>query len=80
MNTNVHTKTGEISAFGYACGYITRETKLTKETNARLLAKELYKDGNVYHVRQFNDATTVLWEVFNTLNEAKNMYRKIVLS
>lgn len=75
-----HSKNGNPTAYGFACGYIQRQTKLTKETNARLLTKELYKEGGVYHVRQFNDSTRILWDSFHTLAEAKISYNKIQLS
>jgi hypothetical protein len=64
-----HNKKGELTAYGYACGYI---TKLRKGE----VYKELYKEGGVYHVRSNYD-NIKLWECFDTLKEAKAFFKLI---
>ncbi len=66
----IKTKSGELSSYGLACGYVERYEK----NNVRLT---LWKEHNAYHVRKhnFNDGTRIFWDTFNTLTEAKGLYK-----
>lgn len=77
------TKTGRLTAYSLACGYI--EQKSTNPTKADFrsndLYTELYHEGAVYHVRQFDrrpDAKTfrVFWESFPNIREARNLFNR----
>lgn len=76
---NTHTKNGQLTAYGYACGYLTRHTRYNE-------SKELYKEGGVYHVR-YTDGTSLpnanhkfkIWETFDTLTQAKKRFNNIKL-
>lgn len=83
---NTHTKNGQLTAYGYACGYLTRHTRYNE-------SKELYKEGGVYHVR-YKDISELymygmpqsdtnhkfkIWETFDTLTQAKKRFNSIKL-
>lgn len=84
MEIKIFNETGELSEYGFACGYIERV-----ETTD--LDKRLFKEHGVYHVQslknntpEFNskfDGNTshqyIVWESFNKLTEARKFYNKI---
>lgn len=61
---------GDLSAYGLSCGYV--QSARTENTK-----KELYKEGNVYHVRKFEFGMRTVWEGFERLKEARKTYRSI---
>lgn len=73
----IYTKNGQLSAYGYACGYITSFTEGEKR-------KELYRESGQYHVR-YTDGTPVpnanhkfkIWDTYPTLKETHTNYHKI---
>lgn len=73
----IYAKNGQLSAYGYACGYITSFTEGEKR-------KELYREGGNYHVR-YTDGTPVpnashkfkIWKSVETLKEAHKIYHDI---
>lgn len=84
MNTNIKTKSGGVSAYGFACGYI-------EQVETDTLNKQLYSEHGMYHVRstrnntpelntQFDGRTShayIIWETYTTLSEARALYNKI---
>lgn len=85
MNTQINNKNGQVSAYGFMCGYIQR-------LESANLDKELFKDC-YYHVRstKHNSAhlNTIfggdgkpmhkfsIWETFESLTEARKFYNSI---
>jgi hypothetical protein len=67
-----HTKTGKVTAYGYACGYTTAENKDTE------VWKYIYKEHNAYHVRWSKNEQKG-WGSFHTLKEATNYFKSITL-
>lgn len=66
-------KTGELTAYGYACGYVDRE-----ETETAW--KEIYMEHQHYHVRSGPmGGKWTIWETFEhfRLTEARKLYRRI---
>jgi hypothetical protein len=64
MDTTIKKPNGDITAYGFACGYIQRNGETT-----------LYKDG-VYHVR--DGGYQGYWETFRYLSEARNDYARLL--
>lgn len=56
----IHTKTGRLSEYGLSCGYIEKSG-----------SKELYKDGEVYHVRDGSSCLS-----FDKLTDARKEFSK----
>jgi hypothetical protein len=67
----LYTKSGELSAYGYACGYVNRVEKANNH-------KQLYHEHNTFHVRA-NISGVRTWECFETLKEAKKLFNTIKL-
>jgi peptide methionine sulfoxide reductase MsrB len=68
----LHTRSGNLSAYGYACGYSTAEKK------DEGVWKYICKEHNVYHVRwKINEQKG--WESFHTLKEATDYFKSITL-
>ncbi len=77
------TKTGRLTAYSFACGYI--EQRSTNPTMADFrtndLYTEMYHEGACYHVRQFDyrpGAKTfrVFWESFPNIRKARNLFNR----
>ena len=70
----LRTKTGRLTRYGFACGYIERKKHGYIET-------ELYQDC-LFHVRQFNWSDShvgparIFWHTFDTLSEARNFFNR----
>ena len=67
---DILTKSGSISAYGFACGYVERKANGTTG-----LWKKMYKEHNVFHVR--SNVKDVEWKSFDTLKDAKKAYKEI---
>jgi hypothetical protein len=82
-NPKFYTKSGRLTAYAFACGYVEGDETVATPTNDRDgVTTELWKDG-AYQVRQndwrhgaFRPDTghRVLWEGFHTLPEARARY------
>jgi hypothetical protein len=76
------TKTGRLTAYSFACGYIEQRSTNHAEFRDNDLYTELYMEHSAYHVRQFdrrNPTRTpmmTLWEVFDTLSEARSLFNR----
>lgn len=84
MKTNIKDKKGNITAYGYACGYITI-------FNSSSLRKEIYKENNIYNVRSSINSSPELhtkfdgtishiftiWEPFDNIKAARKFYSSI---
>lgn len=68
-----HTKSGNPTAYGYACGHDMRVT-----VNERRI--RLYREGHVYHVRTHykQDQGANSWWCFDSLPEARKAFRREV--
>lgn len=93
MNTEIYTKSGSLSAYGYGCGYVTS----IRKQDGRM--KELYSEGGVYHVRfdfltleekiainkagvkriDWNSHPKKQWKSFDTLSEAKKLFNFVTI-
>jgi hypothetical protein len=71
-----YNKNGNLTPYAFACGYIQFAsidgTEIAKWENG----KELYLDGN-YHVKKYKNGQRVLWESYDTLKEAREVYNSI---
>lgn len=76
MKSSFYNKSGQLSAYGFACGYVEKEESTYKK-------KEMYKEHNCYHVKVFyyvNETSSLdLWETFdsNELTKARKLYNSI---
>ena len=63
------TKSGRLTPYALACGYIER-----KETKTRRL--ELWHEGACFHVKahDFAEHCRLFWESFQTLSEARRYF------
>ena len=68
---NIYKKNGQLSAYGYACGYVNRI-----ECNITGLRKSLYQESGVYHVRTNVDMPKK-WQSFHTLQDALKHFKSI---
>lgn len=66
------TKTGRLTSYGFACGYI--EKKVVDFIQTTLW----HEGGPCYHVRQHDFFThkRMFWEVFESLHEARNFFNR----
>ena len=62
MKTEIKKPNGDLTAYGFACGYVQREGEV-----------RLYKDG-VYHVQD----GLGYWESYGSLTEARSDYARRV--
>jgi len=73
MNTKFKNKTGTLTVYAFACGYI--ETKKLKSEGGEA---RLYRDGAAWHVTARDDARgRFLWECFDLLTPARDFFRKV---
>ena len=74
MKTEINSKTGKLTSYGFACGY--QESK----TNSKGGFKKIWRESGVYHVafRYFTNSLKA-WESFTKLNEARKLYDSIQL-
>ena len=75
MNTNIFIKSGFLSAYGFACGYIQKYSTDNFEV-------QLYREHSIYHLRfiritEFSRSVD-FWQCFDNLNGAKKMYNKLI--
>lgn len=72
MNTH-SVKTGELTSYGLACGYIQQNKQGSKKV-------ELYREHNNYFVTFVINGTVVMHETFHVgmLKQAKRLYRDII--
>jgi hypothetical protein len=68
MEKQFYTKTGQLTDYALACGYM----QTFEALDERLC---LYKEHNAYHVKMTSNVSRV-WEVFDTLTEARQFYKK----
>jgi len=80
QSPKLYNKNGDLSAYGFACGYIQFAsidgTERTKWENG----KEMYRDGAVWAIKQYKDGVRVLWDTRDTLGEARKLYRSIKIN
>lgn len=72
MKNEVKNKRGELTAYGYACGYVS-EFSLSKGGKC-----ELYHEGGVYHVRYFPEVNPYegrVWFSHESLSVARKAFR-----
>jgi hypothetical protein len=74
MKANVLNKNGEISFYGYCCGYVSRDEN--KETGNR---KELYRGHSVFYVDYLIN-NIFHSKSFKTLTEAREYFKSIKLN
>ena len=72
MKTEIFNKNGSLSAYGFACGHVDKREYKNSSV-------ELYKEHNTYHVRRFIEGNRDIWESFDTLKEAKRLFKLIPL-
>lgn len=64
------TKTGRLTAYSFACGYI-------EQRQWRSIGTTLWHEGACYHVRQHDtEVGRVFWHCFDTLAEARNCFNR----
>ena len=72
MSPAFYLTTGEVSAFGFACGYIEK-----KEFDGYRVT--MWKEHNTYHVQYFDEEEGRLhWDTFDTLGRARRAYRQLL--
>lgn len=70
MKTELRTKAGTISAYGFACGYV--ESVYHGRVNVTL-----WQEHGVYHVRAHDHGNKrrVFWDSFRLLSDARSHFR-----
>ena len=68
MNTQLHNKSGTLTRYGFACGYLER-----KEKNDNRITLGL---DCIYHVKGFINGSRV-WECFDKLTDARKFYNSV---
>jgi hypothetical protein len=72
----IKTKSGELTPYALACGYIQQKEKEGKQVS-------LWNEGGpLYHVRlhDFNAGKRIFWESFERLTDARVLYKKTARS
>jgi len=66
------TKSGELTPYAFACGYIQENEKDGKRLTL------WHEGGPLYHVRMFDHKShkRIFWESFERLTDARALYRK----
>jgi hypothetical protein len=72
-----YNKNGDLSAYGFACGYVQFASKTGKEIDKWDNGKEIYLDGAVWAVKHYKDGQRIAWLTFDRLGEARKHYRSI---
>jgi hypothetical protein len=69
MNDKFKTKTGRLTPYALACGYIERK----ENDNLRL---DLWHEGACFHVRahDFANHARIFWESFESLTQARKFF------
>ena len=73
MEPKFYNKNGELSRYGFACGYVEKREKGN-------MKKEMYMEHSHFHVRMGkNGEPTFLWQVFSNdeLTKARKFYHSI---
>lgn len=71
MNTDIKDKTGFLTSYGFACGYVER-----RETD--FVSLQMWQEHNTFHVRYYNYINAErIWNSFDTLKEAKIEFFKL---
>jgi hypothetical protein len=66
----IHNKNGQLSAYGFACGYVDRIGELGIEY------VEIYIEHSHFHVR-YGMQSWIVWNTYDTLTPARNFYNQI---
>ena len=77
MDNRFRNKNGDLSPYAFACGYIQWQSADGTELGRYTDGKELYRDGAVWHVKQYTDGKRVSWDGFDVLGDARNHYNSI---
>jgi hypothetical protein len=75
MKTNFYNKNGQLSRYGFACGYV--EKKENEKTGFR---KTMYMEYNHFHIKVSESGFKAhIWETFesNELTKARKFYNSI---
>lgn len=71
-NTNIKDKKGNITSYGFHCGYIERFDKTEYKTIT------LHFEHSIYHIISYDVQTNVkVWETVETVKEARKIYNKL---
>ena len=73
MKTDFYIKNGQLSSYGFACGYVEKKQTSTNWT-------ELYMEHSHFHVRQGKQGEGFLiWETFSSseLTKARKLYNSL---
>lgn len=70
IKTKLHNKSGSLTYYGLACGYIEDKVSLKNEDYLHL-----YKES-LFHVKGYKNNQRI-WESFDTLTAARKFYRSI---
>lgn len=77
----IYDRNGNLTAYGFACGYVMRETDLvwlgSPSYDCKSVRKELLREVNTYFVSKYIDGKSVYAETFSTLKEAFKAYNAI---
>jgi hypothetical protein len=64
------TKSGKLTAYGFACGYVE-----SRDLDGGLYSIRLWQEHGVYHVRMHHKYNgRIFWDSFSTLTEARKRY------
>lgn len=66
------TKTGRLTAYAFACGYIERKT------TGHAIETTLWKEHGTYHVRQYDalHKCRVFWQATGSLTTARQLFNQ----
>ena len=71
MSPRFYLATGELSSYGFACGYVE-----VKEFDGIRLS--MWKEHNAFHVRAYKNSYIQFWDVFDSVGLARKRYRKAI--
>jgi hypothetical protein len=71
MATAIKTKSGRLTAYGFACGYVEEHEKDQVRT-------VLWHEGATFHVRQHDhkQQKRIFWDTFTSITEARRRFDK----
>ena len=69
MQVKFHNKSGSLTAYPFACGYVERK-------QAGINTVDLYRDGCWHVTARNDDKGRFLWECFDSLTQARAFHRQ----
>jgi len=72
MRNKVLNNKGELTAYGFACGYVRKYQDAFRGYIVRM-----YSEGGVYHVQEVENNKRLSWKVYDTKKQADIRFKEL---